>query len=70
MMVTIFWIAFGGIIGFLLGLNHVQSSTFVFDQRRLELENKELQNKVDFYKKTIKELVESNKSLVKELENK
>ena len=70
MMVTFMWIVIGMALGFALGFNHTEGATFVANYRRMEAENKELLTKVAKQKEIIKELVDSNRSLVKELEGK
>ena len=69
-MTIVIWLVLGGIIGFFLGLNHSDGATFVANYRRMDIENKELQNKVDRYKVIVKDLVDNNRELVKELEGK
>lgn len=68
-MTIAIWLLIGGVLGFLLGLNHSEGATFVANYRRMDIENKELQAKVNKYKVVVKDLVENNKALVKELDS-
>ena len=56
-------------IGFMIGLNYKQP-TPVMNFKRIEKENQDLLLKVEYYKKVIKDLVEDNRKLVKELDSK
>lgn len=68
MITTITFILVGGALGYLLGMNHGQAPTDIQNHKRAEQENKELQEKVNRYKKVIQELVDDNRRLAKELE--
>ena len=70
-MFSIFvYLLIGFWIGFMIGLNYKQSPTPIMNFKRIEKDNKELEQKVEYYKKVIKDLVEDNRKLVKELDTK
>jgi hypothetical protein len=70
MTATIIYLLIGMLLGFLFGLNSKESPTDGMNRRRIEQENKDLELKLVHYRKTIQELVEDNRRLVKELEQK
>lgn len=69
-MFSIFvYLLIGFWIGFMIGLTYKQP-TPEMNFKRIENENKDLLLKVEYYKKVIKDLVEDNRKLVKELDKK
>jgi hypothetical protein len=68
-MTAIFTYLFiGGVLGFLIGLNKHQTPTGLINYNILKNERDESERKLLYYKKVIKDLVEDNRKLVKELE--
>jgi hypothetical protein len=69
-MIVLTYILIGAFIGYLFGLNDSSSPTNLTNYKILEKDNKDLEHKVQYYKKVIKDLVEDNRKLVKELDDK